>query len=243
VTDARPYEVLGCRGALAAAAIKSAYRKLAKKHHPDSTPTIRRLRRVFPEINSANEIVGDEEKRKAFDRGEIDAKASRAFRVFRAVGLVAPAGAPVRAASRTNTFRSATRAGPADSPARAALRTSSTACSAARSVARGRAGGQFVSNTTPAHRPRSRPQRRHDRALEKSINGARTRAPADRKELNVKVPAGVTAGQQIRLKGQAKPRPAIVRATSSLRLPFAPHPFFSGRWQRLCASILSDHAL
>ena len=69
-----PYEVLGVPRGAGAAAIKSAYRKLAKKHHPDSNKNDPKAAERFSEINSANEIIGDEDKRKQFDRGEIDAE-------------------------------------------------------------------------------------------------------------------------------------------------------------------------
>lgn len=56
-------------GGASAAAIKSAYRKLAKKHHPDANKDDPKSAARFAEINSANEIIGDEDKRKQFDRG------------------------------------------------------------------------------------------------------------------------------------------------------------------------------
>src|SRR5215468_9660053 len=59
-----PYEVLGVPRSATAAAIKSAYRKLAKKHHPDSNTGDPKAAERFAEINSANEIVGDEDKRR-----------------------------------------------------------------------------------------------------------------------------------------------------------------------------------
>jgi curved DNA-binding protein CbpA len=65
-----PYEVLGVQRGASAAAIKSAYRKLAKKHHPDANKNDPKAAARFSELNSANEILGDEDKRKAFDRGE-----------------------------------------------------------------------------------------------------------------------------------------------------------------------------
>src|SRR2546430_12170454 len=77
-----PYEVLGVQRGASAAAIKSAYRKLAKKHHPDSNKNDPKAAERFSELNSANEILGDEDKRKQFDRGEIDADGKPRFQGF-----------------------------------------------------------------------------------------------------------------------------------------------------------------
>ena len=68
-----PYEVLGLAKTASAAEIKSAYRKLAKKFHPDQSKEPKAKER-FAEINGAYEIIGDEKKRGEFDRGEIDAE-------------------------------------------------------------------------------------------------------------------------------------------------------------------------
>src|SRR5262247_963430 len=77
-----PYEVLGVPRSASAAAIKSAFRKAAKKHHPDSNKGDPKAAERFAEINSANEIIGDEDKRKQFDRGEIDAEGKPRFQGF-----------------------------------------------------------------------------------------------------------------------------------------------------------------
>ena len=77
-----PYEVLGVPRGASAAAIKSAYRKLAKKHHPDANKNDPKSAARFSELNSANEIIGDEDKRKQFDRGEIDAEGKPRFQGF-----------------------------------------------------------------------------------------------------------------------------------------------------------------
>src|SRR5450631_3391662 len=97
-----PYEVLGVPRGASAAAIKSAYRKLAKKHHPDANKNDPKSAARFSELNSANEIIGDEDKRKQFDRGEIDAEGKPRFQGF-------PGGDPrARGASPGGGFESRT---------------------------------------------------------------------------------------------------------------------------------------
>src|SRR6201994_1617394 len=99
-----PYEVLGVRRDASAAAIKSAYRKLAKKHHPDSNKDDPKSATRFAELNSANEIIGDEEKRKQFDRGEIDAEGKPRFQGFPGGDRRTPRGSP-GGGFETHTFR------------------------------------------------------------------------------------------------------------------------------------------
>src|SRR2546427_8544377 len=96
-----PYEVLGVPRGASAAAIKSAYRKLAKKHHPDNNKNDPKSAARFSEINSANEIIGDEDKRKQFDRGEIDAEGKPRFQSFPGGGRALPGGGGIEA----HTFR------------------------------------------------------------------------------------------------------------------------------------------
>ena len=68
-----PYQVLGVTREASADDIKRAYRKLAKRLHPDLNPGNRKVEQQFKEVSQAYGILGDEEKRKRFDRGEIDA--------------------------------------------------------------------------------------------------------------------------------------------------------------------------
>ncbi|AZO09244.1 J domain-containing protein [Mesorhizobium sp. M3A.F.Ca.ET.080.04.2.1] len=77
-----PYEVLGVAKNASAKDIKSAYRKLAKKHHPDQNPNDPKAKDRFAAANQAYEIVGDEKTRAAYDRGEIDADGKPKFQGF-----------------------------------------------------------------------------------------------------------------------------------------------------------------
>lgn len=62
------YEILGVNRSADASAIKRAYRKLAKKYHPDSNSGNTEAEEKFKEITKAYQILGDEEKRKLYDR-------------------------------------------------------------------------------------------------------------------------------------------------------------------------------
>ncbi len=68
-----PYEVLGVPSSATAAEIQSAYRKLAKKLHPDLNPGDKAAEEKFKEVAAAYDLLGDADKRKRFDAGEIDA--------------------------------------------------------------------------------------------------------------------------------------------------------------------------
>ncbi|MGD9881952.1 MAG: DnaJ C-terminal domain-containing protein [Reyranella sp.] len=68
-----PYSVLGVAKTASDQEIRKAFRKLAKKHHPDLNPGDKAAEAKFKEISQANEILSDPEKRRRFDAGEIDA--------------------------------------------------------------------------------------------------------------------------------------------------------------------------
>lgn len=68
-----PYEVLGVAPTASAADIQKAYRKLAKKLHPDLNPGDKAAEEKFKEVAGAYDLLGDAAKRKRFDGGEIDA--------------------------------------------------------------------------------------------------------------------------------------------------------------------------
>ena len=69
-----PYAVLGLARGASDEEIKRAYRRLAKRLHPDVNPGKRAFEQQFRELNTAYELLSDPAKRPRFDRGEIDAE-------------------------------------------------------------------------------------------------------------------------------------------------------------------------
>ena len=67
-----PYEVLGLNKDASEEDIRKTYRKLAKKYHPDLNPGDTAAEDRFKEISAAFAILGDEDKRKRYDAGELD---------------------------------------------------------------------------------------------------------------------------------------------------------------------------
>ena len=62
------YEVLGIGKNATDAEIKSAYRKLAKKYHPDLNPGNKEAEEKFKEVNEANDVLSNPDKRKRYDQ-------------------------------------------------------------------------------------------------------------------------------------------------------------------------------
>ena len=211
-----PYEVLGVPRGASAAAIKSAYRKLAKKHHPDANKNDPKSQARFSELNSANEILGDEDKRKQFDRGEIDAEGKPRFQGF-------PGGDPRGRAGpggfETHTFRTGGGGGFED------ILNSMFGGAAGRGQRPG--GGNTFEFDTGGIALDLDLSVAMTVSLEEAIKGVekRVRLPTG-KELNVKIPAGVAAGQQIRLKGQGETAPGHPPGDLLITVSIAPHAFF-----------------
>jgi DnaJ-class molecular chaperone len=216
-----PYLVLGLAKTASAAEIKSAFRKLAKKYHPDQSKEPKAKDR-FAEIGSAYEIVGDEKKRAAFDRGEIDAEGKPRAPQFEGFGA-SPRGAGA-ADFRNFNFDF----GPEFAPGRGGVDPDVLAemFGGGRTGGRGRgpARGEDIpaAVTVPL-------------AMATGGGSVRVTLPTG-KSLDVAVPPGIEDGKQIRLRGQGTPGgrngpPGDVIIT----VHYAPHPLFKveGRDLRL----------
>jgi DnaJ-class molecular chaperone len=62
------YKILGVDKTASDKDIKNAYRKLARKHHPDLNPDNAESNKIFQQLNEANEVLSDPEKRKKYDK-------------------------------------------------------------------------------------------------------------------------------------------------------------------------------
>jgi DnaJ-class molecular chaperone len=207
-----PYEVLGLAKSASAAEVKSAFRKLAKKFHPDQSKESRAKER-FSEIGSAYEILGDEKKRAAYDRGEIDAEGKPRAPQFEGFGFGRRPGAG--AGGEFHGFNFDVGGDPA---ARAGFEADILS-----ELFGGRMGGRGRA-----------PSRGEDVAVSVNVplamaaggGSARVALPTG-KTLDVAIPAGVEDGKQIRLRGQGRPGGRNAPAGDAIvTIHYAPHPLF-----------------
>jgi DnaJ-class molecular chaperone len=199
-----PYEVLGVPRGAAAGQIKSAFRKLAKKHHPDANRNDPTTADKFAEVNSAYEILGDEAKRKQFDAGEIDAEGKPRFQGFEGAhpggGFRAGAGGGPDMQFESFTF------GP-----QGAQRGGGGGFGGIDDILKEMMGGRARrGGGGRTFQPEEfAPPPGRDAAASTTITlsdlahgGSRRVYLPTGKEVDVKIPAGLSDGQQIRLKGQ-----------------------------------------
>jgi len=196
-----PYSVLGVPRSASEKDIKSAYRKLAKKYHPDQNPDDPSAHGKFAEATNAYDLLNDPEKRGQFDRGEIDADGNPRFAGFNVGFGGASRGTRGSAGGFSaedilkefmSGFGGQPRGGMGGRGPGGGAQwdpfTGTTAGSAGRSLK----GEDIVVNATvslkDAHKGGSIP----------------VRMPSG-KVLSVKLPEKLEEGQQIRLKGQGSP--------------------------------------
>jgi len=227
-----PYEVLGVTRKASAGDIKSAYRKLAKKLHPDANKNDPKAATRFSELNAAHELLGDEDKRKAFDRGEIDAEGKPRFQGFGGGGP-RPGSGPGAGFGPDANFESF-NFGP-EGFTRATRRGRGGGSGGfggfedilKEAFGRGARGGAGSSFEPEDFGMGADVHAALTVTLPEAAQGVteRLRLPTG-KDVDVRIPAGLTNGQQIRLKGQGmagQAGPGDVLITVSI----APHPVFT----------------
>lgn len=239
-----PYEVLGVSKTASPEDIKKAYRKLAKKLHPDSNKKDPKAANKFAELNGAYEIVGDDSKRKAFDRGEIDAEGKPRFQGFEGFGGGRPGSGPF--GGREGNFESFTW-GPDGF-----RRTTSRGGGGGRSAGGGGSFEDILSSMFGA-RTRGGPGTSFEAedigsaipgqdvtataviTLNEAAHGGTRRLQLPTaKEVEFKIPPGIADGKQIRLKGQGMPAPhGGAPGDLLITISIAPHPLFKVDGQNL----------
>jgi DnaJ-class molecular chaperone len=247
-----PYEVLGVDRKATEAEVKSAFRRLAKKLHPDANKDDPKAASRFAEINAAYEILGEEDKRKAFDRGEIDAEGKPRFHGFEGFGAGGGRGAGGFAPeSEFETFnfgpegftRSARRGRGAGGGAGGFEDILREAFGGA--AGRGRHGG----GPDDAFEAQDFGVGADVRAaltvtLPEAARGItqRVHLPSG-KDVEVKIPAGIANGQQVRLRGQGMSGPGGT-GDVLITVSVAQHPIFTleGADVRLDLPITLDEA-
>jgi len=224
-----PYDVLGVSKTASEAEVKSAFRKLAKKLHPDANKHDPKAASRFAELNAAYEIVGDDKKRKAFDNGEIDAEGKPRFQGFEGFGAQPGGGGPGGPHFESFSFgpdgfqrRSSGGGGAGSAGFEDILRNMFGG--AAR-------GGGFGTRFEPEDfAAPSTGQDLHAEmtiALPEAAKGTKTRLHLPTgKDVEVKIPAGLTDGQSIRLKGQGWPVANGKAGDAIITVHVAPHPLF-----------------
>ncbi len=231
-----PYEVLGVARGASAADIKKSFRRLAKKLHPDANKSDPKAAARFSEINSAYEILGDEEKRKAFDRGEIDAEGKPRFTGHPGFDPRAGAGQHPGFGGGDTIFETFTH-GPGG------FRRSTSRGGGPRGGGfedfigdifgsfGNRGGATHFEEFEPGPAPRGT-----DVVASASITLAeaahgtskRVRLPTG-KEVDVKIPAGIASGQTIRLRGQGLSGPRAEPGDALITITVEPHPLLQAR--------------
>ncbi|BAK64943.1 DnaJ-class molecular chaperone [Sphingobium sp. SYK-6] len=214
---ADPYSLLGVSRSADEKAIKSAYRKLAKELHPDRNQDNPKAAEKFAEVTRAYDLLSDKDKRAQFDRGEIDADGNPTHPFGFGNGGGQGYSAYSRGGGPGAEFEFG--AGGADF---GDIFEGLFGGGGRRS---GGPFGGFGGRSAP-------PQRGANMSYRLSVPfvDAATLAPqritlADGKTIDLKLPAGVESGTQMKLSGKGQPG-AAGAGDAIVTIEVAPHPFF-----------------
>lgn len=189
-----PYQVLGVARGASDAEIKKAFRRRAKELHPDANRDDPKAQDKFAELNTAYEVLGDEAKRKQFDRGEIDGEGKPKFQGFEGMG----AGRGGRAGGFEFNFG---QAGPHGRGGDAGFDASDIFSSLF-----GEAGRRARGKAEPQKPPEQ--SFTLEVTLAQAVSGAtrRVKLPGGR-EVEITIPEGVSDGKIMRLRGLGQTDP------------------------------------
>ena len=199
-----PYEVLGVARTASPEDVQKAYRRLAKKLHPDLNPGNRESEERFKEVSGANDLLSDPDKRKRFDNGEIDASGTerQQQRYYKDYAAEAAAGHPYE-----------NRSGYADF------------------VDTDDIFAELLRRQEQQARRAPGPDLHYRLSIEflDAVNGAAKRLTLpDGGTLDVTIPPGIQEGQILRLRGKGGPSRGEGNAGDALvELSIVPHRFFS----------------
>jgi len=208
-----PYQELGVSRSASAAEVRRAFHKLAKQLHPDKNPGDAASEERFKRVSAAFDLLGDEEKRKKFDRGEVDAQGRETMRGFGGgFGGGGAGGGPFQ----QNGFQGGTFEG-VDLEDILGDIFGSRGRQAGAGPGRGFGGFERKGADVRA---------RLEIDLEDAVKGARKRISfSDGRSIDVTIPAGAADGQTLRLKGQGAPGRAGP-GDALIELVLRPHPVF-----------------
>jgi len=207
-----PYTVLGVKRDATDAEIQKAFRRAAKKSHPDLFPGDKKAEDRFKELNAANDIVGDAAKRARFDRGEIDASGAevrhnpfaRGGRAGHPGGVGGGGGQAGGFAFEdlSDLFGGMFRGGSPGGPG-------------------GMGGGPFGAGRGGPVPPEDTRFKLEVDFTDAATGAKRRVTMPDGKSLDVTIPAGISDGQTIRLKGQG-----TVGGDALVEIKVRPDPVF-----------------
>jgi DnaJ-class molecular chaperone len=209
-----PYLELGVSRTASAAEIRKAFHKLAKQHHPDANKGDKKSEEKFKQVSAAFDIIGDAEKKKKFDAGEIDADGRETMRG----GFGGAGGSPFGGGfNRGGGFRSG---GGGDGPDIDLNDLFGDILGRNRGAG---AGGGFGGGFSPKG---ADVRARLDIDLEEAIKGGKKRvAFSDGRTIDVTIPVGAQEGQTLRLKGQGSPGRGG-QGDALIELAVKPHPIY-----------------
>lgn len=216
-----PYQELGVARGASADEIRKSFRKLAKQLHPDKNPGDAKSEERFKRVSAAFDILGDEDKKKKFDRGEIDADGRETSRGYAGGSPFGGGGGPFSGGYRRDSagFRAEGADGAEGVNFDDIL---------GEMFGRGGGGGGPFSGARGFQSKGADVRARLEIDLEDAIKGAVRRITfGDGKTLEVTIPKGAADGQTLRLRGQGHPgRSGGAAGDVLIELAIRRHPIF-----------------